>query len=79
MITVLRAHGLHIAIYTDDHPPPHVHVLGAGTARILLVGQDGLPEVMQARGVKFGDMQRVLRTVTENQAMLLNLWRQIHG
>jgi hypothetical protein len=37
MPTVHRAHGFRIAIYFDDHPPPHVHALRAGSdVRILL-------------------------------------------
>ena len=79
MITVLRKSGLSVVIYSFDHDPPHVHVIGDGSTKIQLVGWNGLPEVMSVRGMKFGDVQKALRAVTENQAMLLGLWRQIHG
>ncbi len=79
VITVLRAAGLRVAIYRHDHEPPHVHVLGGGTAKILLVGADGAPEVLQVQGLKFGDVQKAMRAVNEHQAVLLELWRQIHG
>jgi Domain of unknown function (DUF4160) len=29
MPTILRIDGLRIAIYPNDHPPAHVHVIGA--------------------------------------------------
>jgi hypothetical protein len=49
MITVLRAHGLSLAIYLHDHEPPHVHVLGEGRAKVLLIGRGGDPDVIDIR------------------------------
>jgi hypothetical protein len=37
MVTVLREGGLRVRIYTDDHEPAHVHVVGDGIARVSLV------------------------------------------
>ena len=79
MIVIVRAHGLRIVIFTDDHPPPHVHLLGDGQVKIRLVGRDGLPEVMQVTGMKAADVQMARRAVTDDQAMLLERWRDIHG
>ncbi len=36
MVTVLRADGLRVVIYTNDHLPAHVHVYGDGEAKIGL-------------------------------------------
>ena len=36
MITVLRADGFRIVIFSDDHQPAHVHVFGDGEAKINL-------------------------------------------
>ena len=79
MITVLRASGLSIAIYRHDHEPPHIHVIGDGTAKILLAGSDGLLVVIEVRGLKYGDMRKALQAVSEHQGMLIELWRDIHG
>jgi hypothetical protein len=79
MITVLRAYGLRIAIYTDDHPPPHVHVLGDGEAKIRLVGPGGQPVVMQVVGMKKADVAKALKVVADEQAELLKVWRTVHG
>jgi len=51
MITVLRAFGLSLAIYAHDHDPPHVHVIGDGRAKILLIGRGGEPELIEVRGL----------------------------
>jgi hypothetical protein len=79
MITVLRSSGLSVVIYRHDHEPPHVHVIGDGTAKIQLLGRNGLPQIVGVNGLKFGDLRKAIRAVTENQTMLLDLWRQIHG
>jgi hypothetical protein len=79
MITVLRAHGLRVVIYKDDHPPAHVHVLGDGEMRILLEGPDGRPDVLDVYRMKARDISRALAVVHEEQPMLLALWRSIHG
>lgn len=35
MPTVLRAAGLRVVIYANDHSPAHVHVLGEGCEAIF--------------------------------------------
>lgn len=48
MVVVLRAYGLKVVIYRDDHKPAHVHVLSDGEAKIDLVGSDGRPRLLWA-------------------------------
>jgi hypothetical protein len=80
MITVLRAAGLRVVIYVDDHPPPHVHVIGDGEARIRLVGPDGRPQIMDGGNtMKIGDLRKALMAVAEAQSALLDEWTKLHG
>jgi hypothetical protein len=79
MIVLLRAGGLKVVIYVDDHPPPHVHVLGDGEAKIRLVGSNGRPQVIESVGMKQGNLRRALLAVSEAQTMLLEEWTKIHG
>lgn len=79
MVTVLRAHGLRVVIFTNDHPPAHVHVFGDGEAKIDLLGADGTPELIWADAMSRGEIRRALRIVTEQQAFLLARWEDIHG
>ena len=59
MVTVLRAHGLRIVIYSDDHHPAHVHVFGDGEVKINLAGAGGAPELVRAVGMTRAEIRRV--------------------
>ena len=79
MVTVLRADGLRVVIFVDDHQPAHVHVFGDGHARTNLLGADGTPELVWAEGMTRGEVRRAVRIVIEQQAPLLARWEKIHG
>ena len=79
MVTVLRAHGLRVVIFTDDHQPAHVHAFGDGQAKINLLGADCAPELVWAYGMIRGEIRRAMRIVAEQQVLLLARWEDIHG
>lgn len=76
MVTILRAHGLRIVIFTDDHEPAQVHVFGDGHAKINLIGR---AELVWAEGMKRSEVRRAMDVVIEHQAAFLAQWREIHG
>jgi hypothetical protein len=78
MIVVLRAHGLRVFIFVDDHEPPHVHVRGDGQAKVVIVGRDGRPEIIWSTGMNHAEKRRALRAIEDAQAELLAQWRRIH-
>lgn len=78
MVTVLRADGLRVVIYVNDHLPAHVHVFGDGEAKINLVG-DGAPNLVWADSMTRGEVRRAMRVVAEQLAFLLQRWEDIHG
>jgi hypothetical protein len=79
MVTVLRADGLRVVIFVDDHQPAHVHVFGDGHAKINLLGADGAPELVWVDGMTRGEVRRAVRIAIEQQALLLARWEKIHG
>jgi hypothetical protein len=79
MVTVHREAGLRFIIFTDDHEPAHVHVIGDGNAKINLAGPDGKPELVSNDGLKMGDLRKAMRIVTEQQAPMLKRWNEYHG
>lgn len=78
-VTVLRAQGLRVVIFVNDHLPAHVHVLGDGEAKINLLGGDGAPALVWADRMSRGDIRRAMRLLTERQTFLLECWERIHG
>jgi hypothetical protein len=79
MVTIYRAHGLRIIIFTDDHEPAHVHVFGDGQAKINLIGPDGFPALVWAEGMKANDLRRAVQLVRDQREEFLAKWREIHG
>ena len=55
MVVVHRAHGFRFVIDTLDHEPAHVHITGAGQAKINLLGPNGDPELVWSAGIKRSD------------------------
>lgn len=81
MPTVLREGNLRIVIYTDDHPPPHVHVhvFGDGETKIALSGPQNMAEVVRILGADRRESRRALQIVREKRDYLLEKWNGIHG
>ena len=79
MVTVLRAEGLRVVIYANDHAPAHVHVFGDGEAKINLVGDQGAPALVWADNMTRGEVRRSMRVVVGQLGFLLQRWEDIHG
>jgi hypothetical protein len=79
MVVVHRAHGFRFVIYTLDHEPAHIHITGAGQAKINLMGRHRVPEAVYSIGVKRSTMRRLLAEVIEHQDFFLEEWERIHG
>ncbi|WP_158813499.1 DUF4160 domain-containing protein [Methylocapsa sp. S129] len=79
MVVVHRAHGFRFVIYTLDHEPAHVHITGAGQAKINLLGPDGAPEVVSSIGIKRSDMRPLIAETIARRDDFLQEWERIHG
>mgnify|MGYP000958475048 CR=1 FL=1 len=79
MIVVHRAHGFRFVIYTADHEPAHIHITGAGQAKINLLGPGGDPEIVSSIGIKRSELRRLMAEVNERRDHFLQEWERIHG
>jgi len=80
MVVVHRAHGFRFVIYTLDHEPAHVHIVGGeGQAKINLLGPRGRPVLVWSVGVKRSDLRRLFAEVVERRVAFLKDWERIHG
>ena len=51
MVVVHRARGFRFVIYTQDHEPAHIHITGAGQAKVNLIGDDSTPVLVPSLGI----------------------------
>jgi hypothetical protein len=78
MVVVHRAYGFRFVIYTADHEPAHIHITGAGQAKISIIGL-GDPEVVFSVGIKHSDLRRLVEEVVERRDYFLKERERIHG
>lgn len=79
MVVIHRAYGFRFVIYTADHEPAHIHITGAGQAKVNLSGPDGKPEAVYFIGIKQSDQRRLMADVNERRDEFLQEWERIHG
>lgn len=80
MPTVHRFDGLRVAIDTDDHPPAHIHVIGAGREVIFdLNCPYGPPEVRRSRNLRPALANRIRAHLTRHIRRLCEEWIKLHG
>ena len=67
---------MRVAIYPNDHPPAHVHVIGPGWVVVVDLVHRTVREVI---GCNENEARRALRLIVAHRDVLLEAWRGIHG
>jgi hypothetical protein len=70
--TIRRFAACKIAIYADDHAPPHVHIEGRGFRAIVEI------DTMIVRAGDVRRAQEALLWACENTALLQAEWRRLN-
>ncbi len=80
MPTILRIDGLRVTIYPNDHPPSHVHVVGAkGEAVFLLNCPSGPAGLRESYGFNGPDIRQMAADLLAHIPSLCTEWGTIHG
>ena len=81
MPTILTLRKIRIAIYTNDHPPPHVHALKGNDAeaRFKLNCSSGPVELWDFEGFKLAELNELGKLIDANLETVCAKWRDIHG
>lgn len=80
MPTVLRQDGFDVMIFTHDHSPAHVHVFKAEGEVIIVLGDEKTRlQTRENNRMSLKDEKRAIAIVADNQSMLLQEWKKIHG
>lgn len=74
----IKHNGFSLIIRTNDHDPPHVHVVKGDGELVFILG-DGEPYLeRELSRMKKGDERHALEAVKAHRKDLLDLWRRIH-
>lgn len=80
MPTVLRFGPYRVTIYTNDHRPAHVHVVGGGCEAVFhLHCPEGPPELRESMGLSVPELNSIAAQLAAGLVDLCNSWRNIHG
>jgi len=80
MPTVFAFNGLQVRIYTNDHRPAHVHVIGSDVeAKFQLNCPSGPVEIDENFGFSRRQVKQILVELTAVLGLLCQEWRRIHG
>lgn len=80
MPTVLRLFGLRVVIYTNDHRPAHVHVIGGGAEAVFFLNcRQGCVILRANYGFSLRGLSRVETALNVVQDELCEAWEAIHG
>jgi hypothetical protein len=80
MPTILPIGGLRVTIYPNDHPPPHVHVIGArGEAVFLLNCPGGPPVLRESFGFHGPEIRRIAANLLAHIRTPCTAWESIRG
>jgi Domain of unknown function (DUF4160) len=72
--------GWRIVIFTNDHRPPHVHVIGPEeSARFELLCDLGKEKLMDSIGFKLAQLQQIEVYLLSHIERLCSEWERIHG
>jgi hypothetical protein len=73
----VRKGALRLAVYPNDHPPPHTHVLGPGWE--IRVELSSPPALMTILGKpKAAEIAAALTATDDNLQRLRVIWRHLH-
>ena len=81
MPTVLKIGNVRVAIYANDHPPPHVHAIrpGGGRAKFELNCPDGPVRLVEQARFRGAEIARIGAAVAAELSAICAEWRRIHG
>jgi len=81
MPTVLRLGKVRVVIYSNDHPPPHVHAVKGDTARAKfnLNCPGGPVELVEQEGFKLTEIRQIGAAIAEDLTAICVKWSEIHG
>ena len=79
MSTVDRIGGLRVVIYSNDHRPAHVHVIGNSCEAVFKLNcPEGPPELRENYDFPASELSKIKTALAEKTVLLCAEWSKIH-
>jgi hypothetical protein len=79
MPTIFRLDGLRVVIYTNDHSPEHVHVIGTNKEAVFeLHCPEGPVTLREFYGFTKKQLRWLIDEITAQLLVLCSAWESIH-
>jgi hypothetical protein len=85
VVVSIRFGGVRFVVYSNDHPPRHVHGFHGETEAIVDLRRDRTvalakrTDVVRPANAKRSDVKKILRAAAKRFDQLAALWEAIHG
>ena len=80
MPTILRFAGLRAVIYTNDHRPAHVHVIGDGCEAVFEMNCEGGPITLRENySFTLARLRKIKIVLQQHKTLICLAWERIHG
>ena len=80
MPTILKFDGFRVVIYSNDHGPEPVHVIGSDCEAVFLLNcPKGPPTLRESFEFKARSLRNVAAKLNEELQALCSAWENIHG
>lgn len=84
-VVSLRFGGVRFLVYSNDHPPRHIHGFASETEAIVDLRSDrtvalaNRADAIRPANAKRSDVKKILRAAAANFDELVALWESIYG
>ncbi len=79
MPTIFRLDGFRVVIYTNDHSPAHVHVIGTTAEAVFeLHCNEGPVTLRESYNVEKKELWHLMKELDMQLSLLCDKWEQIH-
>jgi hypothetical protein len=68
-----------IVVYSNDHPPPHVHAVNDGHARFALGETPADVHLVECERMSRRELRWIAGAIVAHHDECLAFWRKIHG
>jgi len=81
----LRFGGIRFAVYSNDHPPRHVHGFSGGMEAVVDLRSDCAvalrsgDDAVRPANAKQSDVKKILKAAAQHFEELAGLWEDTHG